>query len=437
MRRIILSIAVLLTLGASAQTLTLQECIDEGLENSYQLKIVRISEEKAVNNDTWSNAGAMPTLSVSGSYSGSLNSSDSHQQSGTTSARDVFDQSLGAALRSEWTLFNGFSIQAEHNRLSELRNMGEIQSRLAIEDYVAEVATQYYTLVKQTIHLQYLDYATDLSRHRLRIVSDRYEMGSASRLELKQAQVYFNADSANSVKQHELVASAYIKLNRLLSHENLAEKRTPAESSIQLGYMPEFDGLMTDMLSTNSSLLKAESNRTLASLDRKAVQSRNYPYLKMNASYAYNHYIYGSSSVTSKDSWGPGVGVSVGMNLVSGKQRTQERNAVLSEMSAQTEIEQTELLLKANLTDLWQAYNNNLNLLELERQNLLTAQETHQIAEERYMLGDLSGFEMREAQKTLLSAEESLLTVEYNTKVCEISLLLISGHIMDLINNKN
>ena len=46
-----------------------------------------------------------------------------------------------------------------------------------------------------------------------------------------------------------------------------------------------------------------------------------------------------------------------------------------------------------------------------------------------YMLGDLSGIEMREAQKSLLDAEERILAAEYNTKLCEISLLQISGKI--------
>jgi outer membrane protein TolC len=78
---------------------------------------------------------------------------------------------------------------------------------------------------------------------------------------------------------------------------------------------------------------------------------------------------------------------------------------------------------------LWQAYRNNLELLNLEEQNLITARENHDIAKERYMLGDLSGFEMREAQKSLLDAEERLLSAQYNTKICEISLLQLSGKI--------
>ena len=47
---------------------------------------------------------------------------------------------------------------------------------------------------------------------------------------------------------------------------------------------------------------------------------------------------------------------------------------------------------------------------------------------DRYIQGDLSGFEVREAQKSLLE-EERILSAEYNTKLCEISLLQISGKI--------
>ena len=78
---------------------------------------------------------------------------------------------------------------------------------------------------------------------------------------------------------------------------------------------------------------------------------------------------------------------------------------------------------------LWQAYRNNIRLLNLERQNLIAAKENHEIAKERYLLGDLSGIEMREAQKSLLDAEERILSAEYDTKMCEISLLQISGKV--------
>lgn len=428
-------LALTVSMGSSAQIMTLKDCLETGIRESYQIRLVNISEEKAANNDSWLYAGGGPTLSATGSYSGNLSSSDATLASdgSTVSTRSVLDHTLNAQLRAEWTVFDGFSIQATRDRMEELHNQGTIQTRVAIEDYIASLTTEYYNLVKQTLHLKNLEYATALSKERLRITSERYDMGGNSRLDMQQAQVYFNSDSARSLKQHEALGSANIRINRLMSNQDLRSVHVAADTAINLLTGLDYESLYEDMMKTNSSLLRAESNRTVAQLDRRSVQSRNYPYLRLNAAYGLTHNIYGNSNYTDRTNWGPSFGATIGINLISGKQRVQERNARLDEMSADITIDQLELQLRANLDDFWQAYQNNLMLLELQEQNLKTAQETMDIAQERYLLGNLSGIEMREAQKSLLDAEESLLQVQYDTKVCEISLLQISGRIMQYL----
>ena len=413
----IIAAALALGMSAQAQIMTLKECLETGISESYQVRLVSISEEKAANNDSWLYAGGGPTLSATGTYSGSLSSNDATLASdgSTVSARNVLDHTLNAQLRAEWTVFDGFSIQA------------------TIEDYIASLTTEYYNLVKQTLHLKNLEYATALSKERLRITSERYDMGGNSRLDMQQAQVYFNSDSAKSLKQHEALGSANIRINRLMSNQDLRSVHVAADTAINLLTGLDYESLYEDMMKTNASLLRAESNRTVAQLDRRAVQSRNYPYLRLNASYGLTHNIYGNSTYTERTNWGPSFGATIGINLITGKQRVQERNARLDELTADITIDQLELQLRANLDDFWQAYQNNLLLLELQEENLKAAQETMDIAQERYLLGNLSGIEMREAQKSLLDAEESLLQVQYDTKVCEISLLQISGRIMQYL----
>ena len=432
LHRITLAISALtVSICSSAQIMTLKDCLETGIRESYQIKLVNISEEKAANNDSWAYAGGMPTVSISGSYSGSISSNDATLQSNgsTVSNRGVLDQTLSAQIRADWTVFEGFSIQATRDRMQELHNQGTIQTRITLEDYIASLTTEYYNLVKQTIHLKNLEYATALSRERLRITSERYDMGGNSRLDMQQAQVYFNSDSAKSLKQHESLASANIRINRLMSNQDLRSVHVAADTAITLLTGLDYESLYDDMMKVNASLLKAESNRSIAQMDRKTVQARNYPYLRLNASYGISQNYYGNSTYTDRLNWGPNFGATIGMNLITGKQRTQERNALLDEMNADITIEQLELQLRANLDDFWQAYQNNLMLLELQEQNLKAAQETMDIAQERYLLGNLSGLEMREAQKSLLDAEESLLQAQYDTKVCEISLLQISGRI--------
>ena len=112
-----------------------------------------------------------------------------------------------------------------------------------------------------------------------------------------------------------------------------------------------------------------------------------------------------------------------------GNLRRAKKNASVPLLNAQLARDELDKGLRADLSNLWQAYSNNIRLLNLERQNLISAKENHEIAKERYLLGDLSGIEMREAQKSLLDAEERILSAEYDTKMCEISLLQLSGQI--------
>ena len=201
------------------------------------------------------------------------------------------------------------------------------------------------------------------------------------------------------------------------------------DSIITVNDALNYDELWSATLSTNAGLLRADQNTTIAQLDYRKVLSRNYPYVKLKAGYGYTLNKYETNATSRRSNWGLNGGITIGINLWDGNRRREKRNASLAIRNSQLEREQLELGLKADLSNLWQAYRNNLRLLNLERQNLVAARENHEIAKERYLLGDLSGIEMREAQKSLLDAEERILSAEYDTKICEISLLQISGKI--------
>jgi outer membrane protein TolC len=195
----------------------------------------------------------------------------------------------------------------------------------------------------------------------------------------------------------------------------------------------QYETLWQSTLSTNSSLLLAEKQTDVSKADYKRVMSRDYPYVRLKAGYGYTMNKYELSSIRQRDNWGLNAGVTVGFNLFDGKRRMQKRNARLAIEYAELERDELQLALKADLNDLWQAYRNNWQVLLMERQNLGSAVENYEYANLRYMKGDLSGFEMREAQQSLLDAEERLLVAEYDTKMCEISLLLLSGNVLDYL----
>ena len=131
-------------------------------------------------------------------------------------------------------------------------------------------------------------------------------------------------------------------------------------------------------------------------------------------------------------------GVTVGINVFDGFNRKREqRNARIQIQNQELRTQELELGLRADMSNFWMAYRNNLDLWSLEKENLVAAQENYRIAIDRYKLGDLSGIELREAQNSLLEAEERQSIAEYSTKICEISLLQLSGKIMDMFHEND
>ena len=184
-------------------------------------------------------------------------------------------------------LVDGLGIQATYEKLKELQNLGELNTRMTIEDFVADLSSEYYNLIRQKIRLRNLRSTLELSRERLRIVEERYYIGSMSRLDLQQAQVDFNADSSNVLNQLEQVHTSRIRLNRLMALEDVEEQVLIKDSLITPNPFLDEVELWKSTLTSNSSLLIAKKNQVISELDYKKIKSRNYPYVKLNAGYGY------------------------------------------------------------------------------------------------------------------------------------------------------
>lgn len=412
--------------------LTLRKCLEIGLEQNYDVRIVRNEERISDNDATAGNAGMLPEIGLSAGYSGTLDNdrTTTPRDGDAVSESGIYDQTASVGLAVNWTLFDGFRIRTNYKRLKEMQQMGALKTRITIEDFMASLTAEYYNYIQQTLRLQNFRYAVGLSRERLRITEARVQVGNFSRLDLLQARVDFNADSSKYMSQHELVTASRIRINELLANENLDEKLCICDTLIRVNSTLEWDTLLEKTLSANASLLMAEHDNTLAELDLKTVQARNYPYVNLTTGYGYSHNRYGSGTNRSRGTLGLNAGVQVGFTIFDGNRRREQRNARIGIDNARLTRQRLEQSLRADLSNFWQAYRNNLEVILLEEENLIAAKENYEIAMERYLLGDLPGIEMREAQKSLLDAEERILTAQYNTKLCEISLQQISGNVM-------
>lgn len=417
-------------------TVTLQECLETGLSNNYDIRMVLNQQEVSENNATRANAGLLPTVDLSASYGGDLATTrtTTRETNVRQTDRNVYDQTVDAGIDLNWTIFDGFSVWTNYKQLQLLKEQGELQTRIAIEDFVSSLTAEYYNFIQEKIRLKNFRYAMSLSKERMRIIELRYSIGDNSGLDYLQAKVDFNADSAQYMRQQEALKTSLIKLNELMGNENVTAFIGIRDTTIVLDAELDLEQLWEATLRTNASLLEADQNTELAQMDYKKIMSRDYPYVRLNAGYGYTLNKYAVSTTKTRDNWGLNAGITVGFNLFDGKRRMQKRNAELAVDYAKLERENLKLALKSQLNNLWQAYQNNWQVLLLERENIIAAQDNYEVSYQSYLDGGLSGIEMREAQKSLLDAEERILTAQYDTKMCEISLLLLSGNVLHYLS---
>lgn len=426
----VLSLLLFLSLSGTAQEVyDLKRCLETGLEKNCDLRLIRNEQQISDNNMTWGNAGFLPALDFNAGYSGALNNTNQEYADGSNVKNAVrLNQETAAGLNLSWTVFDGLYMQTNYRRLKEFQKMGELNTKLAVENLICDIAAEYYNYVYRNLRLANLKYAVSLSKERLRIVEARYNIGSMSRLDLQQARVDFNADSSNLIKQYEVVYTSGITLNRMMALEDVSQPVAVRDTLIAPNPSLEEKELINSMHQSNVRLLLSVKNKTVGELDYKVLASRNYPYLKLNTGYGYTKNSYGSGTVNRQDNLGLTYGLTLGFNIFDGfNRRREQKNAKLTVQNRQLQYEQLELSLRADMANMWMAYKNNLKLINLESENAGAAHENYEIAIERYRLGELSGIELREAQNSLLGAEERLLQAQYNTKLCEISLMQISG----------
>ncbi|MBO7294868.1 MAG: TolC family protein, partial [Bacteroidaceae bacterium] len=365
-------------------TVTLHQCINRGLKNNYEIQIVRLDEQVAENNATLANAGALPAVNATAGYTGNLSSTETKQGGTTNRNTNQLAHTMRAQVAADWTLFDGFKIQTNYKRLKELRRKSEVQTRVAIEDFVAESATAYFNVVRQRLRMKNLRESLELSRERLRIVSERYKLGSASRLDLRSAEVDFNADSAQVLSQHEALITSYVDLQELMGAAAQYKDGfgfyiiNPTDTAINLIKTISVDTLEQAMLRSNARLIAAASSERLSELDYKAVQSRDYPYVKLAANYGYTYNNQPQTPSMQRHEWGGQLGVTVGMKIFDGQRKRERQNALIAIEQAQLATADLELTLRAQLERLWKSYINNYQLLGLAQENLRAAEEQYE-----------------------------------------------------------
>lgn len=425
---------LLLPMGAHSQDvdsagdkLTLQQAVSIGLENNFDIRIARNNEEMAANNNSLGNAGFLPTLDLQASYSETSNNVqlvffDGREQEATGAGSDALD----ASALLNWTVFDGTRMFMTRNRLAELEVQGKLQARATIEQTVADIAYQYYTVVQLTQFIRVIENSLELSEVRQDIAAKRMELGSGSELALLQSQVDRNADQSNLLQQKASLVRAKALLNRLLARD--PDLEFSVEEQIELREMKQYGELLETLESQNPQLLSARSELRAREYEVREAQAAYSPQIDLFGQYNFSQSQNEVGVLQSNRSFGPTYGITATFNIFNGfNTRREVQNRKLELLNSKAGLEDQSLTLRAELFSAYTDYQSNMELVHLELENLDVARRNVEVATESYRLGSISDIEMREAQVRLIEAEGRLLESQFLAKSAEVELFRLIG----------
>lgn len=429
MKKILSLFIVCLTLPLFSQVLlTPEDAVKTALEKNFSIRIEKNNLEIADNNYSPGSAGFLPELNASGSFTKSRSTTKQEFFDGREVDRDnAGSENLNAAISLEWTIFDGFRMFASLDRYKELKNSGELKLKNEIETNISELLSVYYNIVRQQKILKLVEYNITLSTERLRIENDKKEVGSASGFDLRRAQVDLNEDKALYLRAELSLVQYKLLLKNLMGLNNSSTDFIVSDS---IPLRRDFDyGELLDLAEKNNSSLQiAGVNKRISELEAGIIRSEIYPQISLSAGYNFLKSEADAGLLKSNQSHGYNYGIGASWNLFNGlNTRRNLENAGIMIENSNLQYEQTLTLVRSDLQNAFKVFENSIEQMNLELQNLKAAEENVDIALERLKLGNISPLEFREAQTDLLDAQNRLVSSQVDAKIAETDLLRISG----------
>ena len=413
-------------------TLRLDAAVQRALQNNRQAQIARREVDIAENNVSVGNAGFLPTLTGQARYSETVASSDQTFLGGQTQNTDgakTTQSNAGVDLR--WTVFDGLRPFATYDRLGAERDRQAAATTEELEALAADVIEGYYDVARRQQQLAVLREAVSVSRERLRIVELQQELGSASDLEVRQARVDLNADSAQVLRQQTELVNAKSRLNRLLGRSGDASVRYAVTSSIAVDTSLGYGSLQETALRQSPALTQAREALQAARAAKRETRADLFPSLDVTAGYSYSQLDAESGFLQESSSTDFSYGVSLTFDLFDGLNRWRRtQNAEIRTTNARLAVEDVRTRLTTELTSAYERYQNRLRLVELERQNLESVRANVDVALKQFEVGTITSVELREVQEQFIQAESRLLAAQFEAKQAEVELLRLSGQLL-------
>ena len=414
----------------SSQMLTLRDAISIALEDNFGVRLARQDSLIAENVGDTKITGFLPTLDVNGQFvDGSNDISQSFANGGTFEQDGVGYSNLNANAVVNWTIFDGLLMFASADRAQALRDEGIASVRSRMASLIADVITAYNGIEATQRFLTTADSALVLAEERYALEKHRYDVGTASGVELAQAEIDRNSQQALVIQTRADVANAKAVLNTLLG-------RDPAitfdvEDDLVIPKLPDRATLFDEINSANPDVIAARYSIAAASAHVREATATFLPEIAVQGAYRLNRNTSDGGFFLENLSNGPSVGVTFQWNIFNGlADRYERERRLILEQQAELNVDAIRNDLQGLADRTLRNYRATGELLEIQRASYAAAEKNANVALEKLRVGTITPLEVRQTFLTLLEVGQQLARLEYQQRLAATEVLWIAGRLV-------
>jgi len=388
------------------QSLSVDECVRIALENKPSLK----RAEQDVTIARLDRANTAATMLPSVNASNSFNEATYGNSSGSS-------ESYYAGIGLSQSLFN-FGANVQQFKLSDTNyNVTKQQRRQAKARIILDVHTFYYQYLKNSELFDIAGKDLELSKKQLDLVQNQYNLGAVSKTDFLKASVRYGTAKSNFLSR---------ELSKKNSEKSLRFSMGLLDSDIEINIekkmdfilsVPTFDEAYGLMLSNSPDLNILDNQIITSKLRIKQAWSNGMPNISMNAG------INASSADQLTrgyfdDNYIKSVNISLSIPIFSGfRNKNNIQIAKLRLDQAETRLRGGTKSAKVSLYALINTLNNYQEIIPIQEEVLISAEEDLKLAQQKYELGSASILELLDAQLALIQASSTLVRTKYDAAI--------------------
>jgi len=402
-----LPIHILLAQDTLPDTLTLEQCINLGLQNNPTFQSSEFLVEETKIKVVEARSGYYPTVNINSNAETYSNNNVSQRY-----------ENYNAGIYASYNLFNGFKTKATYHAAKDNYDASTFQHKSNRQDLILNITYTYYKTLQAERVLKSAKETVKNSNLHLEFAIARQKAGMATRSDILKSEVELSNAELDKIKASNTLLEAKGNLNQLMGlPSNNPVKIVDDLSNINNSLTQSYDSLFNEAINSRTeikrfqSLLKAQSNYI------RVEKSGYYPSLGANANYNF----VGEKISGIQPSWWLGVTLTIPVfKGFSTKARVTREEFALKGLEKDFEA------LKQQIgQEVWNAYlavKESLERIETTAKGLESARENLSISEGEYKEGVGSIIQLTDAQTSYVTAEQNHIQslADYKISLAEL-----------------